>query len=168
MARLPVSRIHVTDLGAYLREQREAAQLSLRQLSELAGVSNPYLSQIERGLRHPSAEILNALAKGLQISAESLYVRAGFLDGGAAAEDDGPATGRRPGTPSVVEAITADPSLSARQRRTLVDLYRQLAEVSGEAGPGGVDDADADAADQPSATPPARAHATTRRTRSTR
>ena len=68
-------------LGDYLREQRQSARLSVRQLSELAGVSNPYLSQIERGLKKPSAEILQQLAKGLQVSAESLYVRAGLLDG---------------------------------------------------------------------------------------
>ncbi|HEX6055677.1 MAG TPA: helix-turn-helix transcriptional regulator, partial [Intrasporangium sp.] len=73
MSRLP-------DLGAYLREQRENAQLSLRQLAEIAGISNPYLSQIERGLKKPSAEILQQIAKGLEVSAESLYVRAGILD----------------------------------------------------------------------------------------
>ena len=70
----------IENLGDYLREQRKAARLSLRQLSDLAGVSNPYLSQIERGLKKPSAEILQALAKSLQVSAESLYVKAGFLD----------------------------------------------------------------------------------------
>ncbi len=69
-----------SSLGEYLREQRTAARLSLRQLSELAGVSNPYLSQIERGLKRPSAEILQQLAKGLEVSAESLYVKAGILD----------------------------------------------------------------------------------------
>ena len=68
------------DLGSYLREQRRAAKLSLRQLSELAGISNPYLSQIERGLKKPSAEILQQIARGLEVSAESLYVRAGILD----------------------------------------------------------------------------------------
>src|SRR5664280_200957 len=72
--------ISVHDLGEYLREQRQSAQLSLRQLSEVAGISNPYISQIERGLKKPSAEILQALAKALRISAESLYVRAGILD----------------------------------------------------------------------------------------
>lgn len=173
MARLPVSRIHVTDLGAYLREQREAAQLSLRQLSELAGVSNPYLSQIERGLRHPSAEILNALAKGLQISAESLYVRAGFLDGPRDGTDpQGHADagdGRHPGLPTVVDAITADPGLSARQRRTLVDLYHQFSEAteSTQSTESIQSTEPTDEADPPP-TPPVRAHATTRRTRSTR
>ena len=72
--------ISVHDLGEYLREQRQSAQLSLRQLSEVAGISNPYISQIERGLKKPSAEILQALAKALRISAESLYVRAGILE----------------------------------------------------------------------------------------
>ena len=72
--------ISVHDLGGYLLEQRHAAQLSLRQLSAVAGISNPYLSQIERGLKKPSAEILQALAKALRISAESLYVRAGILE----------------------------------------------------------------------------------------
>ncbi len=75
-----MSKLPLPDLGAYLREQRENAQLSLRQLAEMAGVSNPYLSQIERGLKRPSAEILQQIAKGLQVSAESLYVRAGILD----------------------------------------------------------------------------------------
>lgn len=99
------------ELGEYLREQRQNAQLSLRQLSAAAGVSNPYLSQIERGLRRPSAEILAALAKGLQISVESLYVRAGFLDADTA------------GGQSARTALSADPALSAQQRRILIDLY---------------------------------------------
>lgn len=104
----------VPDLGAYLREQRESAQLSVRQLSKAAGISNPYLSQVERGLRRPSAEILQALAKGLQVSAESLYVRAGLLD----VETDSavpPADARR--------ALRLDPRLSSRQRRVLLDLF---------------------------------------------
>ncbi|MCH8611977.1 helix-turn-helix domain-containing protein [Arsenicicoccus dermatophilus] len=121
MGRLPVARLPGSDLGAYLREQRVAAQLSLRQLSELAGVSNPYLSQIERGLRRPSAEILNALATGLQVSAESLYVRAGLLDDEAV---------RAPRS-DVVAAIEADPALSPRQRAALVDRYRQMVDPSG-------------------------------------
>ncbi|MGL5828388.1 MAG: helix-turn-helix domain-containing protein [Angustibacter sp.] len=99
------------ELGAYLREQRQSARLTLRQLAELAEVSNPYLSQIERGLKKPSAEILQGLAKGLRISAESLYIRAGLLD-----EPDG--------RPSLVSAITADPQLTERQRSVLIDIYR--------------------------------------------
>ena len=92
-----------SSLGDYLREQRTAAKLSLRQLSELAGVSNPYLSQIERGLKRPSAEILQQLAKGLEVSAESLYVKAGILD----AEVTPPSE-----TPDVRGAIAADPALA--------------------------------------------------------
>lgn len=101
-------------LGDYLREQRQAARLSVRQLSELAGVSNPYLSQIERGLKKPSAEILNQLAKGLQVSAESLYVKAGLLDQGDA---DAPAG------PDTRTVIKADPRLTSRQKSTLLDIY---------------------------------------------
>lgn len=102
------------DLGAYLREQRQSAQLSLRQLADLAGVSNPYLSQIERGLKKPSAEILQQIARALQVSAESLYVRAGILDervpDPVAAAD-------------VLSAIAADPVLTDRQRGVLVEIY---------------------------------------------
>lgn len=104
-------------LGDYLREQRQAARLSLRQLSDLAGVSNPYLSQIERGLKKPSAEILQELAKGLQISAESLYVKAGFLDERTVSEN-------RPW--DVETAVTADRKLSDRQKDTLIDIYRSF------------------------------------------
>lgn len=97
-------------LGEYLKEQRTNAKLSLRQLAEVAGVSNPYLSQIERGLRKPSAEVLNQLAKGLRISAEALYERAGLLESEA-------------GPPSVRAAIHADPHLTERQRRALLEVY---------------------------------------------
>ncbi len=107
-------------LGEYLREQRTSAKLSLRQLSELAGVSNPYLSQIERGLKRPSAEILQQLAKGLEVSAESLYVRAGILD--AASADSAPHT------PDVRRAIAEDPLLTARQKKTLLDIYESYVE----------------------------------------
>jgi transcriptional regulator with XRE-family HTH domain len=99
-----------------LREQRESAQLSLRQLAEMAGVSNPYLSQIERGLKRPSAEILQQIAKGLQVSAESLYVRAGILDERVADHDP-------VAVPDVLSAIAADPVLTDRQRAVLVDIY---------------------------------------------
>ncbi len=101
--------VKVTDLGDYLREQRQAARLSIRQLATLAGVSNPYLSQVERGLRKPSAEVLQQIAKGLRISAEALYVRAGILDS--------------EGRPDVEAAIGADPALTDRQRRALLDIY---------------------------------------------
>src|SRR5450759_2577871 len=104
--------ISVHDLGEYLREQRQSAQLTLRQLSEVAGISNPYISQIERGLKKPSAEILQALAKALRISAESLYVRAGILD-------ERTDVGEAPSA-GVTDAILADPRLNDRQRAVLL------------------------------------------------
>jgi transcriptional regulator with XRE-family HTH domain len=110
--------ISVHDLGEYLREQRQAAQLSLRQLSEVAGISNPYISQIERGLKKPSAEILQALAKALRISAESLYVRAGILD---ERTDLG-----EPPVVDVTDAVLADPKLNDRQRAVLLDVYESF------------------------------------------
>lgn len=97
-------------LGEYLRDQRHQAKLSLRQLAEVAGVSNPYLSQVERGLRRPSAEVLNQIAKALRISSGVLYERAGLL------EPD-------PDRPTVREAIVADAHLSERQRRALLEVY---------------------------------------------
>lgn len=112
MSRNPLNDLG--QLGDYLREQRQSARLSLRQLSELAGVSNPYLSQIERGLKKPSAEILQQLAKGLQVSAESLYVRAGILE--ERPDTDEAAT-------DVPAAIAADPYLTKRQKHTLLDVY---------------------------------------------
>ncbi len=99
----------VTDVGAYLREQRELARLSVRQLASLAGVSNPYLSQVERGLRNPSAEVLQQIAKGLRISAEVLYVRAGILDADLRV--------------GVERSVQIDPDLSDRQKRVLLDIY---------------------------------------------
>ena len=101
----------VAELGGFIRNQREVAKMSVRRLAELAGVSNPYLSQIERGLRRPSAEILQQLATALRISAETLYVQAGLLP-----EDDDP-------TPSVREAISRDPVLSAEQKQALLNVY---------------------------------------------
>lgn len=101
----------VESLGDYLREQRIAAQLSLRQLADQAGVSNPYLSQIERGLRKPSAEVLQQIAKALRISAEQVYVRAGILD-----PDEGRGS-------SVELAVLADTRLTERQKRSLLDVY---------------------------------------------
>lgn len=99
-------------LGEFINARRKEAALSLRQLADLAGVSNPYLSQIERGLRKPSAEVLQQLAKALQVSSETLYVQAGILD-----PDDVTRS------PSVVSAIRADPALTARQRQVLLDVY---------------------------------------------
>ena len=110
MARSKVGKT-VENLGDYLREQRVSAELSLRQLAEQTGVSNPYLSQIERGLRRPSAEVLQQLAKALRVSAETLYVRAGILE----PDEDG--------VRSVELAILADPELTERQKQSLVDIY---------------------------------------------
>jgi transcriptional regulator with XRE-family HTH domain len=101
------------DLGEFIREQRRQDRLSLRKLSELAGISNPYLSQIERGLRKPSAEILQAIAKGLRISAETLYVRAGILD-------------EREENADLVAQIRRDPSINERQKQALIDVYRSF------------------------------------------
>ncbi len=115
-----MSRLPLPDLGAYLREQRENAQLSLRQLAEIAGISNPYLSQIERGLKRPSAEILQQIAKGLEVSAESLYVRAGILDERVLAHHDPTAA------PDVLSAIAADRDLTDRQRAVLVEIYQSF------------------------------------------
>jgi len=105
------TRLH--DLGHFIRDQRRNARLSLRKLSELAGISNPYLSQIERGLRKPSAEILQGIARGLRISAETLYVRAGILD-------------ERGDPPDLVAAVVRDPSLSERQKQVLLEIYRSF------------------------------------------
>ena len=99
-----------SQVGEFIREQRNAARVSLRELARTAGVSNPYLSQVERGLRKPSAEILASIAKGLKISAETLYEQAGILD-------------RRSGNPDTVAAIRADPSLSERHKAVLLELY---------------------------------------------
>jgi transcriptional regulator with XRE-family HTH domain len=100
----------MNSIGDYIRQQREQAKISLRQLAEQAGVSNPYLSQIERGLRKPSADILQQIAKGLRISAEALYVQAGIL------ED-------RPGDSGVRSALLADPQLTERQKQVLIEIY---------------------------------------------
>ena len=124
MSRLPLGPLGGDSLGDYLREQRQSAKLSLRQLSELAGVSNPYLSQIERGLKKPSAEILQQLAKGLEVSAESLYVRAGILD---------ERQGHQAEAPDTRAVIGADPRLSDRQKSALLDIYDSF--VGGDAAP---------------------------------
>ena len=109
----------VETLGDYLREQRVSARLSLRQLAEQAGVSNPYLSQIERGLRRPSAEVLQQLAKALRISAEQLYIRAGIV-----APDEGIGG-------SVELAVLSDQALTERQKQTLLDVYASFLAVNG-------------------------------------
>ena len=128
MSRLPLGPLGGDSLGDYLREQRQSAKLSLRQLSELAGVSNPYLSQIERGLKKPSAEILQQLARGLRISAESLYVRAGILEE-QADHGDAPVV-------DVRAAVLADRRLTDRQRSVLLDVYESFVGGSNEAAAG--------------------------------
>ena len=101
----------LTDLGGFIRSQREVARISVRRLAELADVSNPYLSQIERGLRKPSAEVLQQLARALRVSAEQLYVRAGIVH-------------PDPGQPGSVElTILADAALTERQKHSLLDVY---------------------------------------------
>lgn len=128
MSRIPLP-LPGNNLGDYLREQRQSARLSLRQLSELAGVSNPYLSQIERGLKKPSAEILQQLAKGLEVSAESLYVRAGILD---ERHGDAHAT---PGAEFDTRAVIgADPQLTDRQKAALLDIYDSFVGVGSKPG----------------------------------
>jgi transcriptional regulator with XRE-family HTH domain len=128
---LHLGPVRLAQLGAYIREQRENAQYSLRQLASVSGVSNPYLSQIERGLRKPSADVLQQLAKALQISAETLYVRAGLLDGeqGTAAEAAG--SGAAPAG-GVLAAIAADPHLTPRQKSALREIYLSLRGQEGE------------------------------------
>ncbi len=117
-----MSRIDVGTLGEYIREQRKLAEMSLRQLAANAEVSNPYLSQIERGMRKPSAEILSQIAKGLRISAETLYVRAGILED---VRGDG----------TVTAALLADQSLTDRQRQVLQEIYEAFRNENASAGP---------------------------------
>jgi transcriptional regulator with XRE-family HTH domain len=124
----------VKSIGDYIREQREQARISMRQLAQQAGVSNPYLSQIERGLRKPSADILQQIAKGLRISAEALYVQAGIL------ED-------RPADSGVRSALLADPDLSERQKQVLIEIYESFRKENTAAGEADAADADAEAAD---------------------
>ena len=115
-----MATLNVGNLGEYLREQRRNAQLSLRQLADAAGVSNPYLSQIERGLRKPSAEVLQQVAKALRISAETLYVRAGILD----AERDRDEVETR-------AVLLADPMLNERQKQVLLQIYESFRKENG-------------------------------------
>jgi transcriptional regulator with XRE-family HTH domain len=107
-----VPAIDVRHLGEFIREQRESAKISLRELAKTAGVSNPYLSQIERGLRKPRAEILQQIAKGLRISAEVLYVQAGILE----QKDPSP----------VLDAVLADSAISERHEQLLVEIYESF------------------------------------------
>lgn len=146
------------DIGRFIREQRKLAELSVRRLADMAGVSNPYLSQIERGLRKPSAEILQQLARALELSAETMYVQAGILD----AE-------HRPEPPTLESAIRSAPELTDDQRKALLGVYRSFlaanavsTDENGAENGTGADRADvgagsrAEAADQPStaASPP--------------
>ncbi|HVW33082.1 MAG TPA: helix-turn-helix transcriptional regulator [Acidimicrobiia bacterium] len=101
------------ELGAFIRDQRRMARLSLRKLSELAGISNPYLSQIERGLRKPSAEILQGIARALRISAETLYVRAGILEARSAGA-------------GVEAEILRDPTITDEHKQALIETYRSF------------------------------------------
>jgi transcriptional regulator with XRE-family HTH domain len=105
--------VRVRELGRFIRDQRASARLSLRKLSKLAGISNPYLSQIERGLRRPSAEILQAIAKALRISAETLYVKAGILE-------------ERTDVLDIGATIRRDPTLNAKQKQIMLDLYNSF------------------------------------------
>jgi transcriptional regulator with XRE-family HTH domain len=116
-----MSPVNVTTIGSYIKEQREQAKISIRQLAQAAGVSNPYLSQVERGLRRPSADILQQIAKGLRISAEALYVQAGILD-------------EKPDDTTVTDAIMADAEITDRQKQMLIDIYESFRkEVRAEA-----------------------------------
>jgi transcriptional regulator with XRE-family HTH domain len=126
------------ELGAFIRDQRRMGQLSLRKLADQAGVSNPYLSQIERGLRRPSAEILQQIAHALEISAETLYVRAGILDE------------RDPDLVDVVSVIRHDSTLSDDQKQTLTHIYRSFQAANGTAA-SAADDTAASAADDTAA-----------------
>jgi transcriptional regulator with XRE-family HTH domain len=147
-----MASLKVGNVGEFLREQRRTAKLSLRQLADAAGVSNPYLSQIERGLRKPSAEILQQLAKALRISAETMYVQAGILD-----------EREREDLTQVPAAILADPSISELQKQALLQIYESFrkenaaaqdakdvketkeAKEAKDSGPGDGTDEDADA-----------------------
>ncbi len=106
------------NLGKFIKRQRELAELSVRQLADMCGISNPYLSQIERGLRTPSSMILQSLSKGLRMSAETLYAQAGIID-----PQDAEGSG-------VVKAVLHDPDLSARQREMMIDMYRSFRKVN--------------------------------------
>jgi Helix-turn-helix. len=109
-----------SDIGSFIRTQREAAQVSVRQLADKAGVSNPYLSQIERGLRKPSADVLNQIAKALRVSAEVLYVQAGILEPSEKSE--------------VRDAIVTDTAITERQKQVLLDIYTSFVQQNDVAG----------------------------------
>ncbi|MGE0218510.1 helix-turn-helix domain-containing protein [Mycolicibacterium sp.] len=132
------------DIGSFIRSQREAAQVSVRQLAEKAGVSNPYLSQIERGLRKPSADVLNQIAKALRVSAEVLYIRAGILEPSE--------------TNEVRDAIITDTAITERQKQVLLDIYTSFCQQNEaalteatEAAGASTDDGVSEAAEEPAA-----------------
>ncbi len=127
------------DIGRFIREQRKLAELSVRRLADMAGVSNPYLSQIERGLRKPSAEILQQLARALELSAETMYVQAGILD-----------ADHRPDPPTLESAIRSAPELTDDQRKALLGVYRSFLAANAVTA---ADDAAATGADDASPTP---------------
>jgi transcriptional regulator with XRE-family HTH domain len=112
-------------LGEFIRRQRELQELSMRQLADLVGISNPYLSQIERGLRDPSEKVLDAIAQNLQLSADALHEHGGRRPEGSAAEG---------GESAVVAAIRADPKLTPRQRQALLGVYNALVDRGRSAG----------------------------------
>src|SRR5437868_9178328 len=143
------------DLGEFIREQRSVARLSLRKLSDMAGISNPYLSQIERGLRKPSAEILQQIAKALRISAETLYVRAGILE-------------EREGDHDLVGEILRDPTITEAQKQALIQVFVSFQHENEGLQSPEVDDTAADAAvDTPAAATDAAAAATGEETAAT-
>ena len=125
MARIRTPKLgeQLGSLGEFIATQRRSAQLTLRQLAEQAGISNPYLSQIERGLRRPSAEVLQQLSKALRVSAETLYVRAGILDPDEHA------------TTSVEMAVLADEAITERQKRVLIDVYASFVKENEKSEP---------------------------------
>ena len=130
MARIRTPKLgeQLGSLGEFIATQRRSAQLTLRQLAEQAGISNPYLSQIERGLRRPSAEVLLQLSKALRVSAETLYVRAGILD-----PEEHAATG-------VEMAVLADEAITERQKRVLIDVYTSFVKENEKSAPPSTDE----------------------------
>ncbi len=119
-----------SDIGSFIRSQRELAQVSVRQLAEKSGVSNPYLSQVERGLRKPSADVLNQIAKALRVSAEVLYVRAGILE---------------PSDKSQVrDAIITDTAITERQKQVLLDIYASFTQQNESINEEGSTESDSD------------------------
>ncbi|GAC1443118.1 MAG: helix-turn-helix transcriptional regulator [Mycobacteriales bacterium] len=136
-----MANLDVRHLGDYIRTQRRDSNVSLRQLAKLAGVSNPYLSQIERGLRKPSAEILQQIAKALRISAEALYVQAGILE-------------QREGSGVVADAVLADDGLNERQKQVLLEIYESFRKENVATSPAATTAVPAGST-EPLATPPA-------------